>query len=452
MKDYIHQFAKSRGLTLTGLANALDYASPTSLFRLMHANVRKKSIQDFLQRMTCCLTLTDQERDALYFAVDSKLEGETYARQNRSVRHFMSVASLETPPLLLLQQDGTPPEAAFFAADPARWRFTLVNACSPSVIQFFAPLVEQGAQMDHYFLHPLDMDLAKAAMPVLFHHHYRPWRLSNINPVNGLSAADLAIFTNGETSGYMIFTDSTHAVCFAGVFPWTPDQRLYQPTRKLTAPARFLSDYPDFCRYCASLEEDNDIYLLKPDVHYSCIPGDIFRRALLCGPLKDDPTVPAILDTLTDIFNDRHKHFFSRRQHVWLVMKYGAMLEFIQTGCLCDHFVGFSPFTPEERRTILANCLRQMQHNPYIHFFFLKNDDSVPDLELDLYEVHGLLLQNPHTTYNLSDGVAEEILIDSPVIMRQWRDYFMNTIIRERCLTAQESVGRMETLLELCPK
>ena len=110
MKDYIHQFAKSRGLTLTGLANALDYASPTSLFRLMHANVRKKSIQDFLQRMTCCLTLTDQERDALFFAVDSKLEGETYARQNRSVRRFMSVASPETPPLLLLQQDGTPLE------------------------------------------------------------------------------------------------------------------------------------------------------------------------------------------------------------------------------------------------------------------------------------------------------------------------------------------------------
>ena len=108
MKDYIHQFAKSRGLTLTGLANALDYASPTSLFRLMHANVRKKSIQDFLQRMTCCLTLTDQERDALFFAVDSKLEGETYARQNRSVRRFMSVASPETPPLLLLQPDGTP--------------------------------------------------------------------------------------------------------------------------------------------------------------------------------------------------------------------------------------------------------------------------------------------------------------------------------------------------------
>ena len=84
----------------------------------MGACNRKKSIQDFLQRMTSCLNLTDQERDALYFAVDRKLEGETYARQNRSVRRFMSVASPEAPPLLLLQQDGTPLEAAFFAADP----------------------------------------------------------------------------------------------------------------------------------------------------------------------------------------------------------------------------------------------------------------------------------------------------------------------------------------------
>ena len=98
-------------------------------------------------------------------------------------------------------------------------------------------------------------------------------------------------------------------------------------------------------------------------------------------------------------FNTVISIFFSRRQHVWLVMKYGAMLEFIQTGCLCDHFVGFSPFTPEERRTILANCLRQMQHNPYIHFSSLKKMMILkPDSELDLYEAHGLLLQNPHTT------------------------------------------------------
>ncbi len=448
MRSYIEHFAKSRKLSLTTLSEELGYSSSTTLFRLMDATVRKKSLQDFRQRMKEHFSLSAEDMEELNYIVDQKLEGEDFARQNQAIHRFVNCSIESSVPLSVTLSDGT---LVGKTLEPfSQWKIILLNACHPAVIEFFKPMVDQGASLDHYLFSPLDMEQTRILLPVLFHKQYRLWYLSSPRGLNGLGAADFALISNGEKKGFMVIQNAGQATLYWQDCPWRPEVSLYYQAKTVTKKCTQLSDYPDFCQYCASLEEGNAVFMLKPDLQYSSISGDLFKRVMQEGPMADDPSFPTIIDTLKDIYNTRFNKTFSRHQHTWLVMKYSGMLHFAETGRLSDHFVGFAPFTCDERKTILRFVLDQMINNPFIHYHFLINDVSIPGIEVDLYEKKGLLIQNQATNYDLSDGCAEEILITSPSAMNQWKEYFIKKLVEEECWNKKKSCAIMEKLIEKC--
>ena len=450
MREFLHRFADGRHLSLTLLSIQLGYSSPTSLFRLMNGHVRPKTLLDFRQRMETSFSLTPKEKDELYYAVDKTLEGDDFARQSQAIHHFVNATSPSVHSLKIFLPDGSSVSLLGLPGDTKNWHICLLNACYPSVISIFQPLVSQGAQLDHYLYQPLTVEQTMILLPILFHKHYSIQYLFKPAPLNGLNAADLALISNNQQKGFLIFHDVNHASLCWEPFPFEVNASLYRPAKTVTKQCSHLEDYPDFCRYCASLEEENAVYMIKPDLHYGSISGNLLKRVLLDHSKNKDPAFSQIVAELTDIFNVRFQKTFTRHQHTWLVMNYDAMLRFVRTGRLSDHFIGFSPFSIGERKEILVFILEQMRKNPYIHYHFLKNEKAAPAFEIDLYEKKGLLIQNQHTNYDLSNGVAEEIMIDSPAAIRQWKEYYLKTLVEKDCWNIQKSCEMMEKLIQRC--
>lgn len=450
MRDYLYRFAEARHLSLSALSIQLGYSSTTSLFRLMNGTVRPKTLLNFRQRMEKFYSLTPKEIDELNFAVDKTLEGEEFARQSRAVYHFVNGSAQSEKPLKIILPDGTAVSSLDILGEAKNWHICLLNACYPSVISLFQPLVSHGAQLDHYLFQPLNIEQTMILLPILFQKQYFLWYLSHPEPLNGLKTADLALIRSNQKNGFLVFHDTCHASLFWEPFPYEIDSSLYRPAKTVTHQCTHLEDYPEFCRYCASLEEENAIYMIKPDLHYGSISGTLFKRALMDGSMNKDPTFPKVIGELTEIFNARFQKTFSSRRHTWLVMNYSSMLQFVRTGRLSDHFIGFSSFSTEERKEILCFILDQMRKNPYIHYHFLKNEKAAPAFEIDLYEKKGLLIQNQQTDYDLSDGIAEEIMIFSPAAIRQWKEYYLKTLVEKDCWDAQKSCEIMEKLIQKC--
>ena len=127
-------------------------------------------------------------------------------------------------------------------------------------------------------------------------------------------------------------------------------------------------------------------------------------------------------------------------------MKRGAMRRFAQTGRTSDHFWMMDAYTPEERVEILQSLLKQQMENPYLHMFFLKQDDVLRDVEIACYEDFGMLLLEADTGYNLDNGHSEA-LITHQALLRLYRDFFMNVLLRDYVLPKSETIRFLRQLI-----
>ena len=104
------------------------------------------------------------------------------------------------------------------------------------------------------------------------------------------------------------------------------------------------------------------------------------------------------------------------------------------------------PYTLKEREVILSELLKQQQDNPYVHFYFLKDDATLRDVEIAYYEGEGMLILDSETDYNLEQGHSE-VLITHERMLSLFKEFFMNQLLQEYVCTEPETVDFLRHLI-----
>ena len=254
---------------------------------------------------------------------------------------------------------------------------------------------------------------------------------------SGLNEGDWLIVSvvdsEGEKRSEMIlFSDSE-----AGVLMGIPsmdedrfrlmglDKRLYKPIKRNYFDSSAFEDYILYSRNYAALEHDHTIWKIKPDVGVDQIPAWILKQAFREGPVLADNQFAEAFNKVEGIYRDRYKNTFTRHKHAYTVFKRGAMRRFAMTGKTTDHFWMMRPYTPKERRIILSELLKQQQDNPYVHFYFLKDNAALRDVRIAYYEGEGMLILDSGTDYNLEQGHSE-VLITYERMLSLFREFCLN--------------------------
>ena len=209
-----------------------------------------------------------------------------------------------------------------------------------------------------------------------------------------------------------------------------------------------LDDYVHMVETYAEMERDSTIYALKPDLCVASVPPDTLRDAALAGGMMSmsDETAPAI-EALTRLFEQRYANLEQKRKRTWLFVKRDAMERFARTGVMSSHFWGLRPFTPEERRRILAEQLRLMRVNSGYRLFFLRDDSGIRDIDLCCCERFGALISSGYTDYDFDKGYTE-IQLGHKKFMRLFEDFAQDKLVAQ-CSGEQETRAIIKNLIAI---
>lgn len=471
IREVTRKIAKARGLTLSGLTEKLGYRSKTSLERIMNGTTRESSLVKFEQAMHEALILSEEERAALHEAVLVSRCGEETYRVRLKMWEFVQGSRLANSPALTVRdvQDGKPIDLA------ARYRGQRVRALvfnCQYIGGLFSLLREllgvEGACVRHFMYLDSDgvraMSAINALMSVFYLKGYSGYTFTVDDSEKGMhcgiNTLDGALFDYQDEQGVscediVIFnsTDSGRLMTLRGAHGRTEnllgiDTRSFQSIKHAYFHCGAFEDYVRYSREYAMLEFNRGIWKIKPDIGIDQIPPHILASAFLRSPESENKD-PRFLDSfaaLREIYDKRFENTYSKRKHAYTIMKRGAMLRFAQTGRTSDHFWMMDAYTPEERMEILQSLLRQQMENPYLHMFFLKQDDVLRDVEIACYEDFGMLLLEADTGYNLDEGHSEA-LITHQVLLQLYRDFFMNVLLRDYVLPKSETIRFLRQLI-----
>ena len=453
MRKFVERFIADRGITLNEFAREMGYSSRTTLYRVMDGNVRPETIRQFKERAEKAFVLTAEERRALLAAAERKQKGEEVLGAEQA---FMRLLSGEEPrtdmPRFVLPGGKEADDPAGYLRSLGILGVTAFNAAHPAAVSVLKLLLEiPGVKVKHYIGMGSDerdtIELFALLRGVFFHARYECylWKREYAQP-RGLCGADM-FFLSRADGGYaaLVFgSDGNVAVWpYWASAPEPPEDAV--PTRTLMPENATPEAYANYVRYCAGLDEVKHIYMVKPDLFWNCVGSKILKAALELEPLLP------LADELAVIFDRRYEETFNGKHHIHLIAQQSAMIRFAQTGRLSDHFFGMRPFTPNERRWVLENFLAYLERSPFLHFYFWKDGSDIPDIEADLYEGKGLLLQNAFTSYELSSEHREALITYEP-LMRDWRDFYLNTLEARKCRSREESIRLFREVLEYIPE
>ncbi len=201
----------------------------------------------------------------------------------------------------------------------------------------------------------------------------------------------------------------------------------------------------------AKLEEKCTILSIKPDVHFNCIPPAVLEKPIAEGfsqaAIAAGDALDALMRSLWVVHERRFNNLYHKKKPTHLVYSRPAMVRFMHTGVLTDHFFLQRPYTVEERRTIIRTLRDAMQENPWFNVHFLK-EDIEPRKEISAYGDRGVMIMDAMTGYELSSDHSEA-LISLPAFIRGYQEYFMNNLLTEAVTSRSETLAVLEELINI---
>lgn len=474
LQDYIQKLMAERGLSKSALAEALGYRSKTSLDRIMSDASRESSLRKFKQAVLAAFPMTPEEKRELNEAVQIGIYGMRQYLLNQQMWKFVRGGSPESAEDLRITaaEDGRTISISERYQAAQNLHITVLNCqYAPALFELLrALLMREDVIVNHYVYVDADsvrtMAAVNALMHVFYMNGYSCFALNTLLREGGagepgMNTADVAIFEYTDANGKPCEDVVTFQSPVSGMMATRPaptgalrrlmglDSNEYYSIKRIYFNYNELDDYVRFSADYAALEENRAIWKIKPDIGVDQIPVPIMEAALLRGAGTEsmDPQFFDVVSMLREVYRKRVANTFNKKKHAHTIMKRGAMRAFAQTGRSTDHFWMMAPYTPEERIQILENLLDQQQNNPYMHIYFLKEDDALRDIEIACYEDTGMLLLESNTDYDL-ERRHSEVLITLNELLRLFRDFFMRTLVREYVLSETETCRFLQQLIE----
>lgn len=429
---FIRDFMREHRLTAKKLAALIGLRSAAALQQLAAGKGGGADAVEFEQAMVRNFVLTAAEREELgrcVMAAAADSEGDVI--RTREMWAYLRGETLQKGSFYL----ETPSTGAVTTlreryARAKNLRITLLNTPYSTIYPELEWLMKEcDAHIDHYVT--ADDDDARTIRltsdvrrPIMYPNYECYVRVEEKNEqcCYGLARADLMICAWEDGGGELwrdlvVFTapDRARLMARPGVAGLMNaigiEKEKYMRIKRSYHGVGSLDDYVHMVETYAEMERDSAIYAIKPDLCVASVPPDTLRDAALSGGMMtmNDETEQAI-ERLTRLFEQRYANLEQKRKRTWLFLKRDAMERFARTGLMSGHFWGLRPFTPEERRRILAEQLRIMRVNPGYRLFFLRGDCGVRDIDVCSCERFGTLISNGSTDYDLSNGYTEVLL------------------------------------------
>lgn len=467
MDQLIDMLMEQRGLSLTEFSKLLGYQSKTSLSRVRANQISKRALDGFVKRLEERLDLTKEERFCLSEALEQLQWQEDYG-SSKEMRSFLRGEKPAEESLWLEDAAGGWGKQLFVERYAAAKdvHVVLLNSQYVSVFGALLKLVrEQHAEVEHFLLVEEDpirvIRAMNAVIPLMYERNYMCYSwLTGVSgempQVQGMLNSDVMVISYTDQHGadheeMIVFDRPNHGVLCSGE-PGSfcrmlsiPRERFRQIKQTYSDDAS-LDNYVRFSAYCANLERDTMVYMIKPDVSIDWISVDILLSALVEGGVPGFDPSSELISSLYAIYAERGKNTFEKRRITRSVLKRSAMLRFARTGRMSDHFWGMRPFTSAERVAILRRLLDEIENNPYFNVCFLKENDELRDVVIMYFEDKGLLLLDSATDYFLAEGHSE-VMILHPEFMRLFKEYFERVLLNGMVTTQRETVRFMRGLI-----
>lgn len=194
-----------------------------------------------------------------------------------------------------------------------------------------------------------------------------------------------------------------------------------------------------------SHELNRATYYISSDLCFHQIPTDIALAAFRDKGLTTESETSLVISRTLSIHEQRYQNQYKKRKPTYRIMTQSGCERFLKTGETTDHFIGFRPFSPEERNVVFANMLCAAKENHYFIPLLLKDDHFSHRFNLVCYDRLGISIDAKDTDYDISNGYRSVFLM-LPEFTKQYMDYYLNILVAEKCYSRKQSLDMLENM------
>lgn len=314
------------------------------------------------------------------------------------------------------------------------------NCCFRSLVDALKPLfenVQQDIHMRHY-LHAsanysLSAEYVESVLPILFDPRYYSYIRTNSaeNQMPSLSGNLLFIraIVKNEIQE-MCFVFSTDGIALE--LPGASNAQIFSFVNKALSNAKpqpvplkeeypYQMDFPSLCMTFLSHELNRATYAFTNDLCFQQTPTDIAIAAFLDKGITSNEDAQKIIQRTRSIHEQRYHNFYHKKKSTYRIMTENGCKEFLETGVSAEHFVGFRPFTPAERKSIFENMIAAANNNTFFIPLLLKDGSLKHHYNLVCYDKLGVSIDEKDTDYDISKGYRSVFLMH-PLFTKQYMD------------------------------
>lgn len=409
-------------------------------------------------RIKNCSLFLPEELWALENSLEvSRIGLERYRFQN-AIEHILAGTLLPSP-TEMLSEDGKMLSALFNAyQDAEEIEILCLNSCYPGVIQAIRPLFDNPDRkilMKHLIseesISHKSATYVATVLPLLFDRRYQPFEITvsaaeSDPPIGGNMLAIRGVISGVEHESYI-------SVVNASTFYELPNAsashiyrfiaNLFKSIRSSLAPlkenANPNEDFTSLCMTFLSHELNRATYSVTNSVCFHQIPTEIAIAAINGADFFSEEEAVSLIERTISIHEQRFQNLYRKRKPSYMIMTQHGCEQFLETGVSLDHFVGFRPFTPDERMIIFKTMLDNAKNNPYFSPLLMKDPHFRHRYNLECYEKLGVSLDATDTNYDLHSGY-QPVFLMFPEFTRQYLAYYLETLVTEKCYSRETSL------------
>lgn len=413
-------------------------------------------------KQSCLFDHSDYEQLSHSLEI-SRLGVERY-RFQQAIEEILS-GQVSHPVQSLLTDKGMPfSERLTALMDAEKIEIICFNSCYHDLFFSLVPLFanqNRDISMRHYIQCDSGINVATeyvaVVMPVLFDprysSYYRPATIdSKIPSLGGNQLFIRAVIQNKIEEMYFVFvgnsvayelenTSSCHLFSFINKILC---EALPQPIAiKETSPYKL--DFTSLCMTFLSHELNRATYYIGGDLCFQQTPIDIALSALRDKGFSSDEEIQQIINRTLSIHEQRYYNQYRKKKVTYRIMTISGCRRFLSTGESTDHFIGFRPFTPEERKVIFGNMLQAARDNPHFIPLLLHEDKQAYRYSLVCYEKLGVSIDAKDTDYDIASGY-QSVFLMLPEFTKQYLEYYLEILVGEKCFSRQKSLELLEEM------
>ena len=465
----IETIMRNRTLNIARLTQLLGYSSATILSRIIHNKAKQNAMTKVYRDLLHCenIHLSDQERDMLEDAM-IWIEQDSDRAVYRELRLLLSG---KTDPPVMPTFIGASQSALLACPDTdgdEPVECLVINACFDSAIGYIQALLRAYPRISisHYMAYPSSplrmVQIFRKLYPILCRYRYSLYTGQESCPQ--IPDYNVIVFRSKQREAELLFAgDLCKETLCSGVFDkWT---RILQEFRfaQLTDqfPMQGSSVMLNFIDACYAREENRESIELTPDLCIRFINPEIVKAAFAskCKALGLH-FAPEMEAALFEAFQKRHRNVFESKKSFRMILSKQAMLEFVNSGSLCDHVSLMRPFTVAERMQILIDLYNHITSNSFMLLNFLQEQDeyllnSDPQSSLACFGEESMLIGSISKYYKTApDLIAPDsinlflLVIEDPSFIKLVRSFLWNELLPAHTSSQEEALAFIQECIK----